>query len=155
MIHRIDSIHINYKAREWCKLPYPGHPHGCPNYSRKASCPPLAPRIEDFIDISKEMYIVSREFNITEHETKMLKLHPLWSRRQCRCVLYYQPRLNSELLRETVYWARQEGLGDVYALCPEAMGVNVIATAQAVGIPILVHPKDWIYKVSVIGKKHD
>ncbi|KKK81159.1 hypothetical protein LCGC14_2816310, partial [marine sediment metagenome] len=27
-----NDLIIDHRAREWCKLPYPNHPRGCPNY---------------------------------------------------------------------------------------------------------------------------
>ena len=34
------TLVIDGQTRESCRLPYPGHPHGCPNYGRGDECPP-------------------------------------------------------------------------------------------------------------------
>ena len=39
------EVVVDYRARDWCRLPYPDHPRGCPNFGRRADCPPMAPLI--------------------------------------------------------------------------------------------------------------
>ncbi len=41
----------------WCRLPYPGHTNGCPNYNNAAACPPVAPQVRDFFDLEKPLYL--------------------------------------------------------------------------------------------------
>ncbi len=150
MIHPIDKLIINHEAREWCKLPYTLHPKGCPNYGKKDDCPPSAVLIEDFIDTNGAMSFVSVEFDLASHVKRMLDRHPNWSDRQARCVLYWQPKVNRQLLDDAIDFSYLS-LGSVFTLCPEAMGVNVIETAQRCGIPMQVHPVDTIYKVALFG----
>jgi predicted metal-binding protein len=145
-----DNLRINWKAREWCKLPYPGHPYGCPNYGHKPSCPPQAPLIHNFINISKPMYLVAVDFDLASHMDSMKSLHPAWSDRQAKCVLYWQPRVNKQLRDVARLTVGDSGM--VYTTCPEAMGVNVIATAQKVGIPIKTQPTDIVYKIALVGE---
>jgi len=46
-------------AGEWCRIPYPGHPKGCPNCdSVRVTCPPNAPKVSDVYDLSKPVYFV-------------------------------------------------------------------------------------------------
>jgi hypothetical protein len=33
------------EAGKLCRLPYPNHPKGCPNYGKRALCPPKAPAL--------------------------------------------------------------------------------------------------------------
>lgn len=143
-----NKLHINYKAREWCLLPYPNHPNGCPNYGRKWYCPPNAPLIDTWLGSYKEAKLICIEFNLKEHMEEMLRRHPHWSSRQARCLLYWQPRVNRDLEGATWYFAPNRLDGITY--CPEAMGLNVIATAQAVGLPIKTKPTDIIYKISLV-----
>ncbi len=142
---------INYKAREWCKLPYPDHPVGCPNYNHKSTCPPAIPLLEMVYDLSKPCYIVVVEFDMVEHIHKMLSKHPDWSDRQARCVLYWQNGVRKQLQEEADFYARVLPGGLVSTLCPEAMGLNVIATAQLVGVPIKTKPVDKIYKIALLA----
>ena len=149
-IHNVKELIIDYRTREWCKLPYPDHPKGCPNYGKKSGCPPHAPLIEEFVDIHNLIWLVTVEFDLASHVQRMLKLHPKWSNRQARCVLYWQPKVNKEL-KEAMLRYNHTIWGSVYTLCPEAMGVNVIETARRRGIQIKDFPTDKVYKVALIG----
>ncbi len=152
------DLRINYKSRLWCQLEYPGHKHGCPNFAHKPSCPPSAPLIQDYFDLTKPVYLLAIQFNLAEHAAKMVSLNLGWSDRQARCVLYWQPRVNKELeyaAKGFCTWSEVgKGIPDlIYTTCPEAMGVNVIATAQRLGIPVKVKPTEWVYKIALIGSR--
>lgn len=140
-------------AREWCKLPYPGHPKGCPNYGEKDHCPPNAPWIEDWIDLCKPHWIIVCIFDLGHFELRMKKRHPDWSERQCRCVLYWQNTVKKRL-RERCEENVRLRPGAVYTLLPEAMGVNVIVTAMQLGIPIQPKPDGRVYKIALMGYPH-
>ena len=148
-IHEVKELVIDYRAREWCKLSYPLHPRGCPNYGRKDTCPPTVALIPDFVDLNRHVWLVAIEFDLASHVQRMLDLHPKWSDRQARCVLYWQPRVN-KMLREDVQTFSTLA-GATYTLCPEAMGVDVIKTARKCGIPIKAQPTDTVYKIALMG----
>jgi len=151
MIREITQhLRVNEHSREWCLLPYPNHPYGCPNYGMRVVCLPDAPMIQEFVDIQRSLWLVVVEFNIGKQERRMLQQHPEWSRRQARNLLYWQGEVNSTLSIRTEVFV-QEHPGTVYTLCPEAMGVNVIATAQRVGVPVKVKPNSTIYKMALVG----
>jgi len=160
MITEIKSVVrlcIDIEAREWCKLPYPNHPRGCPNYGKKATCPPGAPLVADYFDLAKPIFLVGVEFDLLAHSTRMLQGHPGWSDRQARCVLYWQPKVNGILKRAAdefcmfLVCSSPVPVGIIYTLCPEAMGVNVIATALDCGIPIQVRPAEKVWKIALVG----
>ncbi len=146
-----NQLRINYKAREWCLLPYPDHPKGWPNFGRHQTCPPTAPLVENFIDLQKQLYLIIVEFDLGLHIRKMIQKHQGWSERQAKCVLYWQSGVNAQLESECNLF-RWSHLGVVTTRCPEAMGVNVIATAGLVGLPIKVKPSDTVYKIALAGK---
>ena len=152
MIVKISNLRINYKARDWCKLPYPNHPLGCPNFGKRETCPPDAPLVENFFDFTRGLYLIIVKFDLEAHVLKMRREHQWWSDRQARCCLYWQARVNKSLANECELfrWAHPDMLT---TQCPEAMGVNVIATAQLAGIPISVKPLKVVYKVALAGKK--
>ncbi len=85
----------------------------------------------------------------------MKEKHPEWSDRQARCCLYWQGSVRKQLREETKKFADKNGM--VYTLIPEAMGVNVIATARKLGVPIKAKPDDMIYKIALVGysKRND
>jgi len=150
MIVQIDDLRINMKARDWCKLPYPDHPKGCPNYGQRATCPPDAPLIYNFVDIGKPIFLIAVGFNLENHVNSMLLKHPDWSNRQAKCVLYWQGSVN-KLLKQHIkqfLWMYPEY---ITTLCPEAMGVNVIETARRCGLPIKTKPTKNVFKIALAG----
>lgn len=145
------KLSINMKAREWCLLPYPDHPKGCPNYNdpkHEGICPPTAPLIQDFIDIKKPMFLIVEAFNLDAHVQHYLSKG--WSERQAKCVLYWQNGVRSRLKGKCMAFIKSH-TGFITTLCPEAMGVNVIATAQLAGIPIKPQPDGIVYKIALAG----
>ena len=149
MIYRVKDLVIDMRAREWCMLPYPRHPKGCPNYGKRKSCPPQAPLITEWADLSKPMDFVVIEFNLARHIEKMRQKHPNWSEAQLRCCLYWQGKVN-KLLKDTTK-AYALFCGGKYTMCPEAMGVNVIESARRLGLPIEINPQKKIYKIALIS----
>ncbi len=141
---------INKDAREWCKMKYPDHPNGCPNYGEKEECPPKAPEIEDFIDLDENHYFIVAKFNIQEQEKRMLEEHPDWTKKQARCVLYWQSSVKKRLRQEVSKWERK---GYVGTLIPEAMGVHVLRTGRKIGIDIKRNPEKFVYKIVLVGKE--
>lgn len=148
-----NKLVIDYRAMDWCRLPYPDHPKGCPNYDKKAGCPSTAPRIEDYFDLDKDHYFVVVQFDLGSHIERMLTKHPRWSDRQARCVLYWQAGVNKKLREESEIYADQRFM--IYNTCPEAMGVNVIKTCKNIGLPIKPRPTDTVFKVAMMGNPKD
>lgn len=144
-----EKLVIDYRSREWCKLPYPDHKNGCPNYGKKAECPPEAPLIKDFIDLTIPHWFIVVKFNILAHIKRMKEKHPMWSDRQAKCVLYWQGTVRKTLRDECLNFCRSSNR--IFTLLPEAMGVQVIQTAKKIGIPIEVKPKEFIHKIALIG----
>lgn len=143
-----NDLIIDHRAREWCKLPYPNHPRGCPNYGKKYDCPPQVQLIENWLGDYKKLWLVCVSFDIESHAEEMLRRHPHWSDRQARCLLYWQPKVNKELARATWGFAIDRLNGCSY--CPEAMGVDVIKTARLAGLPIETNPRKIVHKISLV-----
>ena len=141
---------ITPRARDWCKLPYPGHPNGCPNNGQRPCCPPTAPMVDAFIDLEQPHWFVIERFNLKDHKERMLFTHTDWSDRQAKCVLYWQGTVKKRLREKTETFI-QTHPGAVYTLLPEAMGVNVIVTARRLGIPIEIKPENFVHKISLVG----
>jgi len=144
------SLVINYKSREWCKIPYPGHSKGCPNYGMSKNCPPIVPRVEECFDLQKPHYFVVSTFDLGSHIKKMKSLHPNWSDSQARCVLYWQNGVRKNL-KESVY--NNFGKDVFFTLLPEAMGVNVFSTLDKLGIKFERKPQETVTKVALVGEK--
>jgi len=134
-LYEVKKLVRSAQTANWCRLPYPGHLKGCPNYGKTTKCPPQAPTVEEFFDLSKPLYIVHSEFNVLIHMCKMKQQHPQWSDRQCRCVLYWQPKSRKQL-KERIKIAHAYLGTNTDTSCPEAMGVNVYATARVSGLKL-------------------
>lgn len=146
------KLEIDYRASEridgekaWCELPYPGHKKGCPNYGK--GCP--LSRVEKYFDLTKPHWFAITRFNLLGHAEKMKALHPLWTDRQCRCVLYWQNGVRKILNKMCEEFIRGRNL--IYHKIPEAMGVHVIKTMRKLGQPIETKPKDTVCKVALMG----
>ncbi len=126
---------ISNKTGDWCRIPYPGHPKGCPNYgdNNHPYCPPTAPRFEDYFDLKCPIYLIYSEFNLGAWVEKMKAKHQKWSDRQCRCVLYWQEGARQKLA-EKYSLAMWEKRCNRVTACPEAMGLNVYVTARLHGL---------------------
>ena len=154
-IYRVNGfLEIDYKCRGFCKIPYYNHPKGCPSFGKYEHCPPQAPLIKDVFDFTSEMYFVTEEFDLGAHVDKMKLKHPHWSIRQCRNLLYWQGGVRKRLRTKTEDFIKYKNNGMIYTLLPEAMGVMVINTAIAVGIPIERTPENKVIKISLVGHPH-
>ena len=150
MIEVTKSLAIDFRAREWCKIPYEGHPNGCPNWNRNPHCPPNVPIITDVFDLTKPLWFSIVEFNLLQHRTNMAIKHPNWSEKQCNCCLYWQNGVRKQLKMQCRN-ALRDNLGSIYTLIPEAMGINVFKTARNIGIILKRNPRDIIIKIALIG----
>ena len=48
---------IDPDVRDLCPRSYPGHPHGCPNYGKRPSCPPQAPMLAETLDLTQPVHV--------------------------------------------------------------------------------------------------
>lgn len=142
-------LEIDYRVRKFCKLPYPGHKNGCPNYGNSANCPPIVGLVEEIYDLDKPHYFLYYIFDIAAHVEVMKVRHPEWTDRQLRNCLYWQGTVRKGL---TILSKRiVKGSGRIYTLIPEAMGVHVFKTMENLGIHLQRVNHSIIYKVALIG----
>jgi len=146
-----EVLEINYACRGYCKLPYPNHSKGCPNYNKNPECPPKVKRIEDVFDMNKDMFFIIEEFNLREHVEKMKIKHPYWSKLQLRNLLYWQGTVRKHLKEKVIYFIQHHDINMIYTLLPEAMGVMVINTVLKLGIPIERIPVNKVFKIALVG----
>ena len=88
---------VDLQMRKLCCRPYYNHKNGCINFNKKKDCPPNCPVITDVLDFSEPIYAIYNVFNFGSHVTKMKKKHPEWTKRQCECCLYWQPKARKQL----------------------------------------------------------
>ena len=134
-IYRIERLVINRNTGQWCQAPYPNHPKGCPKYDQSEGCPPKAPAVKDYFDISTPLYFVHSEFDLAIHIAEMKKKYPKWTLLQCKCVLYWQ-NTSRKQLRKRISEAFSILGANASTECPEGMGVNVYATARLAGLKL-------------------
>lgn len=140
-----------FSTRSKCICRYPDHKKGCPNYGIKEGCPPSCQMFDEVFDLKKDVYAVYVKFDLQEHVNKMKKLHPKWSEKQARCVLYWQGSVYKKLKQEIAMCLKiLKGYG--HTLVPEAMGVNVQLTMKKIGIILDFPPKENVYKIAFLGK---
>jgi len=144
-------LKIDYMCKGYCTIPYHNHPKGCPNFGKRDECPPNAPMVEDVFDFNEKMYFVIEEFDLKSHVEKMKAKHPHWSLRQCKNLLYWQGGVRKRLKEKTENFITWNDQHMIYTLLPEAMGVMVINTAIALGIPIEKTPENRVFKISLVG----
>jgi len=119
LIAWLKDVVVEERVRKWCLLPYPGHPHGCPNYGNRELCPPKA---RMFYELVQPPYVlVAVLFDLNAHVQRMKERHPKWTDRQLRCLLYWQGHV-AKKLEEICNRVKQEDSFIVY--CPDGAGVN-------------------------------
>ncbi len=155
------------KTRLWCRLPYPNHPYGCPNYNKNPLCPPFA----DYMDYIKKkyshFYLIYAIFKLKSQRERMLSIHPNWSIKKANCLLYWQGSVKKVLKnyiqriilknknRKTYILACGSGFkfssihqNKVYSM--EAVGINVLKTLDNVGIEYELKPKNKVLLVTLL-----
>lgn len=146
---------IDLSVRDLCRKPYPGHPFGCPNWGRRDTCPPRAPRFDRVIDLAKPVWAIYNAFDLAGHVDRMREAHPDWSWRQLVCCLYWQKGARNTLEAELAQWLFQRAaLGESgYQIfrVPEACGVNVTETMASVGVHLEWPPIRVAYQVALAG----
>ncbi len=149
----LPNVIYDIRARDgtWCKLPYPNHPKGCPNFPR---CPRQYRDFLDFTIQDRLWYAVLVEFDLQRHSAIMRIKHPDWTDRQCQNLLYWQGKVRSTLRRKAYPdYPNRPVDGRLVLEIPEASGINVFETMAQVGIIIERHP-NIVRKVMLIGRKN-
>jgi predicted metal-binding protein len=133
-----------------CTKPYPNHKKGCPNFGKKKDCPPTCGKIEDTIDLSKDVYAIYNVFPFKEHVDKLREKHPKWTQRQLECCLYWQTKARKQLKLVVKDFLKCHKNMIILAT-PEALGVNLTATMKSVGIELEWPPKTVTYQIVLGG----
>lgn len=133
-----------------CWRPYANHPKGCPNFGRKKGCPPNTPVFSEVIDITKGVWAIWNVFNFAGHVDRMQEKHPNWTQRQLECCLYWQPVARKQL-REEIKKFCSEYPGMWVVNVPEAMGVNLTATMQKIGVYLEWPPRVKTLQIVLAG----
>ena len=134
-IIKLNRLIVTGQAGEWCQIPYEGHPKGCPKYGEDKWCPPNAPKIKDYFNLSKPLYFAHSEFDLEADIARRKKMTPGQTERQYRCVLYWQGSSRKQMRERARAAMWTLGVNEIIE-CPEGMGVNVYATAKIHGLKL-------------------
>ena len=143
---------VDVSVRGLCRREYYNHPKGCPNWGKKAHCPPHEPLVTKLIDITKPVWAIFNVFDLAAHISKMRNKHPNWSDHQLRCCLYWQPTARRSL-RQIIHQFLACTPNLVIIPCPEAAGVNLTATMMSAGIKLEWPPTIKAYQIVLAGTK--
>jgi hypothetical protein len=105
---------------------------------------------DDVYSTHKPVLAVWNVFDLAEHADRMGEKHPDWSEAQRVCCLYWQGTARKQLRRKiegvlSQYpWMRAE-------TCPEAMGVDVTATMEQIGVRLEWPPKAKVIQVALLA----
>ena len=150
-VYPIKTIHMVPDRCRLCKLRYPGHPHGCPNFGKRPDCPPAAPLLHERFDITQPLYLLTVTWNIGKWADHMGELHPNWSERQRYNCLYWQGKVRKILRLHTDTWLPFHR-GYEADTCPEALGLDVDKVMQgSAGITLEWPPRKLVRKIAVAG----
>lgn len=150
IISQLEKVIIDRRTRSWCKLPYPNHPYGCPNYGKRETCPPKTPLFKEIVE--PPFVLIGVKFNLEEHVERMKKKHPDWTDRQARCVLYWQGRVNKQL-KEICERTASDIPNAVTVYNPEGMGVHMFETCKEIGLVLERNPQKIVWKIAIMGIK--
>lgn len=158
MIQKIkpELLEFSEEIQNLCKLKYSQHPHGCPNYGKRDTCPPNQPLINKVLDFSQSLYIIYTEFQVGKFAEKIGKKHPDWTQRQGYNLRYWQPIARKELREEAEKFLDKHE-GTIINYCPEAYGVNLVALMLKLGIKLKwnywkEHKLDNVtYRIALVG----
>jgi len=148
VVKPLQNIIWDEHTSDWCRLPYPRHPKGCPNYGKKEGCPPQAKKVWSII--KAPYFLVGVCFNLKEHVQRMKRKHREWSDAQARCLLYWQPKVNKKLRHVAERFSSQIP-NSIVLYTPEANGVHVFKTCKEIGIVLERNPQNFVWKIALIG----
>lgn len=148
VVKSLSTVILDSDTRIWCKLSYPNHSRGCPNYGKREICPPQAPLFNDIV--KKPFLLVGVRFNLSEWAKHLKEKYPKWSDKQARCCLYWQNTVRKRL-REECEKLSSKNKRILYV--PEANGVHVFKTCETVGIILERNPKVFVWKIAIIGER--
>lgn len=137
---------------ELCQRRYHGHPRGCPNYQKRATCPPKAGVWSSAYLCSRRWFAIWNAFDFGAHVERMRVAHPAWSERQLANCLYWQGGARKKLREEVARFLRDiAGLRPAVEYVPEAHGVDVTATMLTANVRLEWPPQTVAYQVALVG----
>jgi len=148
---KVDPV-IDLSMRKLCTRPYPLHLRGCPNFNKKAGCPPKCLTFDErfLMDIKMPFYAIYNKFDFRGHCDRMRAKHSDWTQRQIECCLYWQGTARKSLREKTeaFLWKHPHYTA---SYCPEGEGVNLTKTMKNAGIILEWPPVNYTYQIVLAG----
>ncbi len=151
---------VDSSMRGLCMKSYHAHPQGCPNYGQRDCCPPAAPLFKNAFDTNHDVWALWACFDIGHHRDKQRICHPTWSPRALVNPRHWQGTVRKFLREAVAGWLERkqygiDGHNIAFTTCPEAMGVNVTATMQNVGVELEWPPKETTRMIFLAGVRNE
>lgn len=143
-------------VRDLCTKRYHNHPKGCPNFNKRADCPPNVKLLPEIFDTTRTFWALWAEFDLAAQVERMRAKLPLWTYPQLSCCLYWQGSVRKFLRDNTRKWIANYAKthkGVIYTEGPEAIGVDVTATMKQIGVTLEWPPKQIVRKIILLGVK--
>lgn len=145
----LTPIICDHRIQNYCRLPYPDHPKGCPNFARKPNyCPPTAPYFPDIFE--PNAYIAAVSINFKQYLEIRKNIHPEWTDRALRNPRHWQGHIRTHL-HQLAENALANNYGDTIIYNPEAMGVDLTATCYEAGIYLEWPPENLVYQIALLA----
>lgn len=88
-----NTIIFTVKTRLWCKLSYPGHVYGCPNFNKKPECPKICTYLKNKVLNFNYFNLFYVRFDFKRYKNMMHDIHSNWSERQLGNSLWWQSQI--------------------------------------------------------------
>ena len=160
MFAKVENIVYGKKYQNLCRAPYHNHPKGCPNYGKRADCPPCA-TVDKIFDLTKPMYVIYTEYPVGQFAERMRVNHPEWAhtpRQWYNCIRWQgTARKQHKIDIRSFKWAMRKFPDLCVDTNPEALGINVTELMKQAGIELEWNyhedhdPNRLTYRVSIAG----
>jgi len=141
---KLDRVIGGDYVGDWCRLPYPRHPLGCPNFGQKKKCPPKSVKWTELIQ--EPYYFVIHEFDlevwVNKHRNRNYFLYQTGAR-----------KILKDFCREVI--GIEEMLEPTILMQPEKNYVNVFSTCRIHGVKLEKNPQKIVKFVAMIGTKRN
>ena len=144
-----EDLEISRKYQCMCLKTGGSFRNGCPNYGKKSGCPPRKLFDEDY-DMSRDIYLIVSNFDLTEHTQRIRTRHPTWTEKAVYNPRYWQATARKLHEREIEAFTKEHP-GYSTERTPEGAGINVDLLCQNHGIELEWPPRKLTRIVSVGG----
>ena len=129
-----------------CRLPYPNHFQGCPNWAHKDGCPP---HTKPFLALFEpSVYLAIARLDFAEYLRLKKNLHPNWTERALRNPRHWQGHLRAALKN----FLSQNEIPPGYQIITnaEAMGINLFETCINAGFSLERDPQKYVCHINLL-----